>query len=44
MQELVGNCRQCGKEISCLDGFLNGVVGEDKTLYCFDCADEKEGS
>ncbi|WP_255822192.1 hypothetical protein [Halobacillus shinanisalinarum] len=44
MQEHVGNCSQCGKEVFCLDGFLNGVVSEDKSLYCFECADKNEDS
>ncbi|WLR51022.1 hypothetical protein LC040_17710 [Bacillus tianshenii] len=40
MRELVGKCEQCGKEIFCLDGFLNGVK-EDGKLLCFEC-DEKD--
>jgi hypothetical protein len=43
MQELVGHCKECGKEIYCRDGFLDGIVLEDKSLICFDCNDaEKE--
>ncbi|MGO4544486.1 hypothetical protein AB4Z29_06795 [Paenibacillus sp. 2TAB23] len=39
MQEHVGNCRKCGTDISCLDGFLNGVVTAGGDLFCFDCAE-----
>lgn len=42
MQELVGNCKKCNKQIFCNDGFLNGVVLEDKSLICFDCADKEQ--
>ncbi|WP_180960286.1 hypothetical protein [Neobacillus cucumis] len=37
MKELVGVCSECGKEVYCLDGFLNGVHTPNKELYCFDC-------
>ncbi|WP_449539434.1 hypothetical protein [Ferdinandcohnia sp. Marseille-Q9671] len=41
MKELVGNCAECDKEIYCLEGFINGVVLEDKKgILCFDCAEE----
>ncbi|WP_270180944.1 hypothetical protein [Alkalihalobacillus sp. CinArs1] len=40
MNERVGTCTECGKELFCRDGFLDGVVGEDKELYCFDCAED----
>ncbi|WP_210367809.1 hypothetical protein [Bacillus sp. REN3] len=36
MKELVGICQACGKDIYCLDGFLNGVHLDGK-IYCFDC-------
>ena len=39
MKELVGKCYGCGKEVFCLDGFLNGVHNDGKIL-CFEC--EKE--
>jgi hypothetical protein len=42
MQELVGHCRKCGKEIYCRDGFLDGIVLKDKSLICFDCDDEEK--
>ncbi|UVI28940.1 hypothetical protein [Paenibacillus spongiae] len=42
MQELVGRCKQCGKDIYCNDGFINGVVQEDQTLLCFDCSADHE--
>ena len=42
MKELIGPCTMCGKEIYCLDGFLNGVIQEDGTVVCFDCEGEAE--
>ncbi|MFT4417143.1 hypothetical protein ACLM5H_25210 [Fredinandcohnia humi] len=43
MKELVGTCSACGKEIYCLEGFINGVVSDDKKgMLCFDCAEENE--
>ena len=41
MIELIGTCVNCGKEIYCRDGFLDGVYIEGK-LYCFACAEEAE--
>ncbi|MET1032195.1 hypothetical protein [Domibacillus tundrae] len=38
MKELIGQCAACGKDVYCLDGFLNGVKAEEE-LLCFDCAD-----
>lgn len=40
LQELVGHCVTCEKRIFCNDGFINGIILEDKTLLCFDCSDE----
>jgi hypothetical protein len=40
MQELVGCCKKCNKTIFCDNGFLNGIVLDDKSLLCFDCSDE----
>ncbi|SFE32470.1 hypothetical protein [Alteribacillus iranensis] len=40
MKEKVGHCSRCGKEVFCLDGFLNGVLDEEKNLFCFECADQ----
>lgn len=37
MQELVGECKACKKQIFCNDGFINGVVLDDNTLICFEC-------
>lgn len=37
MEEHLGRCSECGKEIYCRDGFLEGVH-EDGRLYCFECA------
>lgn len=42
MRERVGDCKQCGKPVYCNEGFLNGVVLEDRTLVCFDCAEHSE--
>jgi hypothetical protein len=41
MRELIGPCSNCGKDIFCLDGFLNGVY-IDGELFCFDCSEEEE--
>ena len=41
MEELVGICHQCGKNLYCLDGFFNGVKTEDQKTLCFDCAEEE---
>lgn len=40
--ELVGVCVTCQKTIYCRDGFLDGVVDDDKQLYCHACFEEKE--
>jgi hypothetical protein len=40
MKELVGQCSVCHKEIYCLEGFLNGVILENKDLICFECQEE----
>ncbi|MGG3469591.1 hypothetical protein ABES02_19170 [Neobacillus pocheonensis] len=37
MTELVGTCLACKKDIYCLDGFLNGVLTNEKEIYCFNC-------
>ncbi|WP_169823963.1 hypothetical protein [Bacillus marinisedimentorum] len=39
MKEFVGKCDQCGKDIYCLEGFLNGVKDDSGKLLCFSCAD-----
>lgn len=44
MQELVGYCISCNKQVFCQDGFINGVVLEDKTLLCFDCSEKEDQS
>lgn len=36
MQEQVGKCARCKKEIFCMDGFLDGIYDEGM-LLCFDC-------
>ncbi|MBP1964407.1 alpha-D-ribose 1-methylphosphonate 5-phosphate C-P lyase [Paenibacillus aceris] len=40
MQEFVGTCKTCGKQIFCREGFLDGVVLEDKSLICFACLEQ----
>ncbi|SDH37831.1 hypothetical protein [Alteribacillus bidgolensis] len=42
MKEKVGNCTVCGKEVFCLNGFLNGVLDNQKNLFCFLCIEKKE--
>jgi len=37
MKELVGQCRVCGKDVYCRDGFLDGVVQENSFVLCFEC-------
>ncbi|MED3625043.1 hypothetical protein [Neobacillus thermocopriae] len=37
MKELIGTCHSCSKEIFCLEGFFNGVVTDEKRIYCFEC-------
>lgn len=44
MKEYVGKCEGCGKQIYCLDGFLDGNIQDDQTLLCFDCEKEMQGN
>lgn len=37
LRELVGTCSCCNKEVYCLDGFLNGVLSDEKYIYCMEC-------
>ncbi|MGM0896793.1 MAG: hypothetical protein ACQEV0_02780 [Bacillota bacterium] len=41
MRELIGPCSNCGKDVYCRDGFLDGVY-IDGELICRDCAEELE--
>ncbi|MGI2327844.1 hypothetical protein [Planococcus sp. YIM B11945] len=41
MRELIGPCSNCGKEVFCRDGFLEGVY-IDGNLYCNACAEETD--
>ncbi|GGE07322.1 hypothetical protein GCM10011571_05730 [Marinithermofilum abyssi] len=43
MKELVGMCTGCGREVYCLNGFLNGVVDEEKRLWCTACEEKPKG-
>jgi hypothetical protein len=38
MQEHVGSCHMCDKDIFCLDGFLDGMLDEEGRLTCFECS------
>lgn len=42
MQEYVGTCMVCQKDIYCHDGFIGGVVLEAGNLVCFSCYEEEE--
>ncbi|MBD2869910.1 hypothetical protein [Paenibacillus arenilitoris] len=42
MRELVGSCKACGHDIYCFDGFLDGIVLEDKSLICFGCMEKAD--
>lgn len=42
MQEFVGHCKECNKQVFCNDGFINGIVLEDKSLICFECIDNEQ--
>ncbi|WP_179281435.1 hypothetical protein [Paenibacillus sp. XY044] len=42
MREWIGKCRDCGRDIYCENGFLNGVVLEDQSLKCFGCAEQQD--
>ncbi|WP_164908552.1 hypothetical protein [Halobacillus litoralis] len=37
MKEWVGVCANCADDIYCKNGFLEGVINEDRTLICFSC-------
>ena len=37
MEEFIGSCTICKKEIYCINGFLNGLIQPDGTLRCFSC-------
>ncbi|MFF2484523.1 hypothetical protein [Paenibacillus sp. NPDC058071] len=38
MKEFIGYCALCKKPLYCLDGFLDGIVRDDKSAICFVCA------
>nr|WP_145165051.1 hypothetical protein [Paenibacillus terrae] len=42
MREWIGKCRDCGRDIYCENGFLNGVVLEDQSLKCFPCGEQED--
>lgn len=37
MRELIGQCKICGKEIYCENGFFNGVILAGHEYRCFEC-------
>lgn len=39
MVELIGPCSNCGKDVYCRDGFLEGVY-TDGELICLECEEE----
>jgi hypothetical protein len=41
MKEFVGRCKNCEKDIYCLDGFLNGIILENHEVLCFECEKEE---
>jgi len=41
MRELIGPCVNCGKDVYCRDGFLEGVYMNGK-LLCNKCAEAQE--
>lgn len=41
MEEFIGSCTICKKEIYCINGLLNGLIQLDGTLRFFSC-DKKE--
>lgn len=38
MEEFIGYCVECGKEVYCKGGFLEGVIQENKSLLCMSCS------
>ncbi|WHX99044.1 hypothetical protein [Neobacillus sp. DY30] len=44
MKELVGHCITCSKEIFCLEGFFNGVLADDRKMYCYECYESNKKS
>lgn len=42
MEEYIGDCKYCGKAIHCENGFFNGVVLDENTYACFECAEKNE--
>lgn len=39
MHELIGLCTNCGKQVFCREGFLEGIHADGK-LYCLECAEK----
>jgi hypothetical protein len=42
MEEKVGYCKICGKELFCENGFLNAALEKDHTLVCFPCEEKRK--
>ncbi|WCK55819.1 hypothetical protein PP175_07755 [Aneurinibacillus sp. Ricciae_BoGa-3] len=41
MQEYVGDCIKCGRNIYCHDGFIGAVVTEPGKMVCFECMERQ---
>ncbi|MBT2666698.1 hypothetical protein J7J00_14420 [Bacillus sp. ISL-4] len=39
MDELVGTCVRCARNVYCTAGFLNGILLDNKKILCFNCKD-----
>ncbi|WP_170971641.1 hypothetical protein [Peribacillus simplex] len=39
MDELVGPCVRCARDVYCKAGFLNGILLDNKKILCFNCKD-----
>lgn len=42
MREYLGQCKICGKEICCENGFFNGVLLPEHDYLCFKCDQNKQ--
>ncbi len=43
-KQLVGTCESCGKKIYCDGGFLQGIMGPDHQLICYECDERAANS
>jgi hypothetical protein len=42
MQELIGQCDVCKKELYCMDGFFQGEMDSTGKLFCYSCYIEEK--